>query len=233
MRRHLTYANVVSSLCLFILLGGSAVAAGTLLPKNSVGTKQIRKHAVTKAKLAPKLVKALKGQKGATGATGPQGLQGVQGERGPQGETGPAGPTFGDAASAPSTYGHPACTPMTPVTKTITLDHRGLLFALSQGQFYANGGSGSNQTANQLVLHKAGDTTTLASTPQEFVYTHWPEAAGGPFTSGGIMTDSSGSPYVADPGTYVLELQVEAFGTCGATNLGIVDPGLSVVQLGG
>ena len=38
---HLTYANVVSTLCLFVLLGGGAWAA-TKIAKNSVGSKQIK-----------------------------------------------------------------------------------------------------------------------------------------------------------------------------------------------
>ena len=50
MRERLTYSNVVSTLCLFILLGGGAYAAAKL-PKNSVGTKQLRKNAVTAAKI--------------------------------------------------------------------------------------------------------------------------------------------------------------------------------------
>jgi hypothetical protein len=36
MRQKLTYANVMSTLCFFLLLGGGAYAA-TQLPKNSVG----------------------------------------------------------------------------------------------------------------------------------------------------------------------------------------------------
>jgi len=51
LRAHLSYANVVSTLCLFILLGGVAFAA-TQLPKNSVGTKQLKKNAVNGAKVA-------------------------------------------------------------------------------------------------------------------------------------------------------------------------------------
>ena len=46
----MTYANVVSSLCLFIVLGGAAYAAVTL-PKNSVGTKQLKKNAVIGSKI--------------------------------------------------------------------------------------------------------------------------------------------------------------------------------------
>jgi hypothetical protein len=45
----LTYANVMSSLAVFLVIGGAtALAAG--LAKNSVGTKQLKKNAVTTAK---------------------------------------------------------------------------------------------------------------------------------------------------------------------------------------
>ena len=47
---HLTYANVISTICLFLLLGGgAAIAAG--LGKDSVGPKQLKKNAVTAAKI--------------------------------------------------------------------------------------------------------------------------------------------------------------------------------------
>lgn len=42
----LSYANVMSTLALFLALGGISYAAATL-PKNSVGTKQIKKNGVT------------------------------------------------------------------------------------------------------------------------------------------------------------------------------------------
>lgn len=60
------YANVIASIALFVALGGAAVAAG--LPKNSVGTKQLkrgavktvdlRRGAVTSGKIRPKAVTA-------------------------------------------------------------------------------------------------------------------------------------------------------------------------------
>lgn len=59
MRRHLTYANVVSTLCLFLLLGGVAYA-GTQLAKGSVGTNQLKAEAVTKGKLHPNSVNSKK-----------------------------------------------------------------------------------------------------------------------------------------------------------------------------
>lgn len=51
LRRQLTYANVVSSLCLFLLLGGGAAIAANGLAPNSVGTKHLRKGAVTSSKI--------------------------------------------------------------------------------------------------------------------------------------------------------------------------------------
>jgi hypothetical protein len=51
LRRHLTYSNVVATLCLFLLLTGATAFAATQLGKNSVGTKQLKKNAVTAAKI--------------------------------------------------------------------------------------------------------------------------------------------------------------------------------------
>jgi hypothetical protein len=46
----LSYANVLSTVCLFLLLGGGAWAAAKL-PKNSVGSAQLRSNSVTGAKV--------------------------------------------------------------------------------------------------------------------------------------------------------------------------------------
>jgi len=55
-----TYANVVSTLCLFLLLGGASALAATQLAKNSVGTKQIKTSAVATAKIKKAAVTASK-----------------------------------------------------------------------------------------------------------------------------------------------------------------------------
>jgi hypothetical protein len=47
----LTYANVISTICLFLVLGGGAAFAAGKLGKNTVGSKQLKKNAVTTAKL--------------------------------------------------------------------------------------------------------------------------------------------------------------------------------------
>jgi Collagen triple helix repeat (20 copies) len=90
LRRHLTYANVAASLALFLALGGAAYAA-TQLPKNSVGTNQIRKEAVTAGKIAKKTRQQLQGSPGPAGPAGPQGKAGKQGAKGATGAIGARG----------------------------------------------------------------------------------------------------------------------------------------------
>jgi hypothetical protein len=58
-RKRLTYANVMSSIAVFLVLGGAAFAA-VKLPKNSVGTKQLKKNAVTSVKIKNGAVTASK-----------------------------------------------------------------------------------------------------------------------------------------------------------------------------
>jgi hypothetical protein len=53
MRSRLTYANVLSTVAVFIALGGGAYAA-TQLPANSVGTKQLKADAVKTGKVKNK-----------------------------------------------------------------------------------------------------------------------------------------------------------------------------------
>lgn len=82
-RSKLTYANVISTMCLFLLLGGGAYAASQL-PKNSVGTKQVKNGSITLAKLNAAAKSALKG---AVGPQGPQGSPGPKGDPGAPGAT--------------------------------------------------------------------------------------------------------------------------------------------------
>jgi hypothetical protein len=84
----------VALVALFVALGGASYAAITL-PKNSVGSAQIRKSAVTSAKVKDGALlrrdfkkserKKLVGPAGATGARGATGLQGPRGLQGPTG----------------------------------------------------------------------------------------------------------------------------------------------------
>lgn len=69
LRKRLTYANVVSSIALFLVLGGGAAVAANQLAKNSVGSKQLKRNAVTAAKIKKNAVTRAKIRNGAvTGA---------------------------------------------------------------------------------------------------------------------------------------------------------------------
>lgn len=98
-RLKLSYSNVVSTLCLFLVLGGGAYAA-TKLPADSVGTRQLKANAVVAAKVKDGSLTASDfaagqlpaGAKGETGPAGPRGEVGPTGPEGPPGERGPTGP---------------------------------------------------------------------------------------------------------------------------------------------
>jgi len=88
-----TYSNVVATLALFFALAGGAWAA-TQLPKESVGSKQLKNGAVTPAKLsgaAKSGMTGARGEAGPQGALGPRGNEGSRGEAGSDGATGPQG----------------------------------------------------------------------------------------------------------------------------------------------
>jgi hypothetical protein len=104
LRSNLTYANVVSTVCLFIALGGSAYA-GVTLSKNSVTSKHIENGQVKHADIAKNAVasanvadfslrsrdfKAGQLPIGPAGPAGPAGPQGPQGPEGPPGADGSA-----------------------------------------------------------------------------------------------------------------------------------------------
>jgi len=56
LRRKATYANVVSTLALFLVLAGGSAFAASQLAKNSVGTTQIKNNAITAAKIKKEAV---------------------------------------------------------------------------------------------------------------------------------------------------------------------------------
>ena len=85
----LTYANVMSTVAVFLALGGVSYAA-IKLPANSVGTRELRNRSIRTQDLASSTLHSLKGVRGLTGA---RGVQGVQGSVGPLGPLGPKGDT--------------------------------------------------------------------------------------------------------------------------------------------
>jgi hypothetical protein len=96
-RSHVTYANVIATLALFIALGGGAYAA-TRLPKNSVGSKQIKANAVNASKVADRSLLSRDFKVGQLPA-GAQGIQGPKGDPCPPTDANCKGPK-GDAGAA-------------------------------------------------------------------------------------------------------------------------------------
>jgi hypothetical protein len=99
------YANVVSTICLVLLLGGgTAYAATQFLPTNSVGSAQLKRGAVTPAKLSPAAkatVTGATGPQGQKGEPGPRGEVGLRGEAGSRGEAGQKGDTGAKGDTGP------------------------------------------------------------------------------------------------------------------------------------
>jgi hypothetical protein len=99
LRGKLTYSNVISTICLFLLVGGGTAFAASQLGKESVGTNQLKKAAVTPAKLSAAAKAGMQGptgpqgQQGPKGATGAAGARGATGAQGPKGDTGARGET--------------------------------------------------------------------------------------------------------------------------------------------
>ena len=97
--RHLSYANVMATLGVFIALGGASYAA-VAIPANSVGTNQLKKSAVAGSKIKKNAISSAKVKDGSlqhgdfasgTLLQGPQGPQGLQGPKGDTGAPGVAG----------------------------------------------------------------------------------------------------------------------------------------------
>ena len=104
--------NAVAYLALFVALGGTSWAAVNL-PRNSVGSGQLKRGAVAATDIRTGAVtsqkvrdRSLRSQdfargvlrQGPAGAAGAPGPAGAQGPAGPQGATGPAGPTEGTSS---------------------------------------------------------------------------------------------------------------------------------------
>ena len=92
MRAQITSAHLIALLALFVALGGTGYAA-VKLPKNSVGGTQLKKNAVSSAKVkdGSLLKDDFKAGQLPAGATGPQGPKGADGKNGTNGTNGTNG----------------------------------------------------------------------------------------------------------------------------------------------
>ncbi len=98
LRSNLSYANVMASIAVFLAMGGGAYAL--TIPRNSVGSAQIKTNAVGASEIAAGAVRGSEVKDGSLRARdfragelpgGPAGPQGLAGPQGPAGPSGPAG----------------------------------------------------------------------------------------------------------------------------------------------
>src|SRR5690349_5516150 len=97
-RKHVTFANVASLMALVFAMGGTGYAISSL-PKNSVGTRQLKQGAVVSSKVKDGSLKKIDFKAGQLPA-GPQGIQGPKGDQGLPGNDGRPG-----ADGKPGTFG--------------------------------------------------------------------------------------------------------------------------------
>jgi hypothetical protein len=169
LRPRLTYANVVSTLCLFILLGGGAYAA-VKIPRNSVGASQLKRNAVTSPKVKNGSLLAQDFGPGQlpAGAKGDQGDQGAPGANGAPGAGGAPGTN-----GAPGANGQDATAPQGAVmffelgtcptgwTELASARGRYLVGRPSGGTLSAEVGTPLGNTENRpFGLHNHGSTST-------------------------------------------------------------------------
>jgi hypothetical protein len=168
---HLTYANVVATLALFLVLSGGAAYAASRLAKNSVGAAQLKKNAVTPAKLSNASKAAIGGTTGPQGPTGPQGMPGKEGVAGRnltaetplasgQTETG----VFGAAGNGEESYLLGVASFVQPLAVGLDEFH---VFALGEGEANAHCPGAGRAAAGYFCAYTADEENAyLVSGPQ-------------------------------------------------------------------
>lgn len=168
LRPKLTYANVISTVCLFLLLaGGTAFAAAEILPKGSVGTKQLKNGAVTAKKVKPGSLTASdfapkQLPEGPRGPAGPAGAKGAAGEKGAEGPRGAPGSSAALAIERVSATVGPDTT---ETKETVAVCPSGKVLG---GGYVTNGGATEHATRSYAVtegewLVRAKNTGTTES----------------------------------------------------------------------
>jgi hypothetical protein len=94
--------HFVAYLALFFALGGTSLAAVQALPRNSVGSAQIKDRSVQRIDISRRTAASLRGQRGPRGL---QGLKGDKGDNGDKGDTGAPGPFPGTLPSGKTIRG--------------------------------------------------------------------------------------------------------------------------------
>jgi hypothetical protein len=146
--KRLTYANVMSSIAVFLILGGATAFAA--LGKNSVGSKQLKKNAVTAAKIKKDAVTAAKIKDGSLLSADFQAGQLPAGPKGETGSKGDVGPTFGrfaeDSDCNPNSSDFQTCATTGPIKLPVS----GRVLVVGTASWDNNGAAPPNSGRCQL-----------------------------------------------------------------------------------
>ena len=239
----------IALLALVIAIAGAGYAV-VALPRNSVGTPQIKNAAVNSAKVKDKslLARDFKpgqlprgaqgdegppGPVGATGPTGAQGPAGPEGPAGPQGATGAQGTPGATGAIGPS-WGTmwrgsnrtlAGCNGVDLVRQTVTLDQTSRLFATFFAQVLADPG-----TTMDLSIDVVESSNLLASVTAGPTLT----APSGSTTivSFSGFASASNAPFDLPAGLYDVRARMVQGAACNTEDIQITSPTLSVVVVG-
>jgi hypothetical protein len=227
--RHLR-SNLVAYLALFVALGGTSYAAAGL-PRNSVGSAQLKTSAVNSAKvkngslttsdLSRAAIAAMNGTPGpagpagSPGSTGPQGPTGPPGAKGDKGDTGNPGPTFTGWSRGGAGGALPSDGVVTDLVHSNPGSGSGALALPVQSRIYVNGtvdlanGSTAGPSRASCTARRSedGSNALLFDTgPSVFADLHRVDA------------DSTGDPYLYLPVAVTGSLLLDA----GTYDIGIV-----------
>ena len=188
----------IGLLALFIALGGTSYAAAKL-PRNSVGTAQLRKGSVTTAKLSHSVQAKFKqagkaGPAGPKGDTGAPGAQGPKGDQGVQGLKGDSGPTDAGVGGVNATITPGGLTTQVSST-TVTLDQPGKILVQLSGTFQLTcGGAACTRTLGVTVGNQSiASRTVPGALVLQSVAAN--TSATNPITTSGILTGVAAGTY--------------------------------------
>ena len=240
---------VVATVALLVALGGAGYAVVSL-PRNSVGTPQLKNSAVNSAKVRDRslLARDFKagqlprgyagpagpaGPVGATGPTGPVGAQGPAGEQGATGATGATG-AAGAAGAVGPTWGTmweanagnvSSCIPTDLLSRSITLSRTSRLLVSGFAQVQA---APTPASMMQLIIDVVSGSSSVGSVD-----------SGTPMTAPtqpdlmsitGVISNA-GAPVDLPAGTYQVRFRMVEDIPC-TVAIDATTPTLSVVTLG-
>lgn len=197
----------VALVALFVALGGVGYAA-VELPRNSVGTTQLKASAVTSAKVKDRSLLALDFKAGEL----PRGEQGPAGERG---ATGPAGPTFSFAYGTVLASPVPITSFSTIVTREVAAPYAGRLVVMFTGRVFLSTAVAGDAAMAYCTAWARPAGGVLARTGQRDIPTSQAVSGG----SDGLVALTFAVD-VAAPGTYEIAIRCTKQDVVGSPGLG-------------